>query len=82
MMPKTNVSGVDTAIYRFAPRNPEPLYWTAKEVGLLLQLSDKSIYRLAKSDPTFPMTIIGGARRFPRVAVLRWLDNRTQGRPA
>ena len=38
---------------------------TAAQVGELLQLSAKSIYRLAADDPTMPMLKLGGTIRFP-----------------
>jgi predicted DNA-binding transcriptional regulator AlpA len=55
-------------------------FWTAAEVGKLVKLSDKSIYRIASKDPTFPCVKIGGTLRFPRDRVLRWLARRTQGK--
>ena len=54
-------------------------YLTADEVAGILQLSPKTIYRLAKTDPTFPMLKLGGAVRFPRERLLRWLTMREQG---
>jgi excisionase family DNA binding protein len=56
-------------------------YLSAEEVAGILQLSPKTIYRLAKTDPTFPMLKLGGAVRFPRDRLLRWLWDREQGRP-
>jgi excisionase family DNA binding protein len=56
-------------------------YLTADEVGTILRLSPKTIYRLAKADPTLPMLKLGGAVRFPRERLLRWLWDREQGRP-
>jgi excisionase family DNA binding protein len=54
-------------------------YLTADEVAAILRLSPKTIYRLAKSDPTLPMLKLGGAVRFPRERLLRWLAMREQG---
>jgi predicted DNA-binding transcriptional regulator AlpA len=58
-------------------------YMTPNQVGELLQLSAKSVYRLASSDPTFPLLKLGAGRnatvRFPRERLLRWLEQRTQG---
>ena len=54
-------------------------YLTADEVAGILQLSPKTIYRLAKTDSTFPMLKLGGAVRFPRERLLRWLVMREQG---
>ncbi len=58
---------------------PAPEYLTADEVGKMLKLSGKSIYRVAAQDPTMPVLRIGGSLRFPRARLLRWLDDRTQG---
>ena len=57
-------------------------FWTAEEVGKLVRLSDKSIYRLAKEDPTFPVVKVLGSLRFPKDRVQRWLAKRTQGAKA
>src|SRR2546430_14768312 len=38
-------------------------YLTAGQIAELLQVSEKSVYRWAAGDPTFPMLKIGGARR-------------------
>jgi excisionase family DNA binding protein len=56
-------------------------YLTAAQVGDLLQLSAKSVYRLAKADPTMPMLKLGGTVRFPRERLERWLRDREQGSP-
>jgi predicted DNA-binding transcriptional regulator AlpA len=65
------------------PGPTPPEYLTADQVGELLQLSAKSVYRLASSDPTFPLLKLGAGRnasvRFPRERLLRWLEQRTQG---
>jgi predicted DNA-binding transcriptional regulator AlpA len=60
--------------------DPGAAYLTAEQLGAILQLSPKSVYRLAKSDPSFPVLKIGGSVRFPRERVLRWLRDREQGR--
>jgi predicted DNA-binding transcriptional regulator AlpA len=63
---------------------PTAAYLTADQVGTLLQLSAKSVYRLAADDPTFPRLKLGTGRnasvRFPRERLLRWLRDREQGR--
>ena len=46
----------------------------------MVQLSGKTIYRLAKEDPTMPALRIGGSLRFPRERLERWLREREQGR--
>jgi len=59
-----------------ARRDPLPEYLTADQVGGMLQLSAKSIYRLAKADPTFPQIKLMGSLRFPRERLMRWLRAR------
>jgi excisionase family DNA binding protein len=54
-------------------------YLTAAQVAELLQISAKSVYRWAAGDPTFPMLKIGGAVRFPRERLWRWLREHEQG---
>ena len=56
-------------------------YLTPDEVGEMLQLSAKSVYRLWKADPTMPALKIGGSVRFHRERLERWLRDREQGRP-
>src|SRR5438128_2020732 len=58
-----------------------PAYLTADQVGELLQLSAKTVYRLVKADPTMPALKIGGTVRFPRERLERWLRSREQGPP-
>lgn len=57
-----------------------PVYLVAKEVAALTRLSEKSIYRLMKDEPSFPHVRIGGSVRFPRERLLRWISGRTQGK--
>lgn len=64
-----------------SPLEVSPAYLTAEEVGDMLQVSVKSVYRWAKSEPTFPMLKLGGTVRFPRERLLRWLRDVEQGRP-
>ena len=54
-------------------------YLTASQIAELLQVSEKSVYRWAAVDPTFPMLRIGGTVRFPRERMLRWLRQHEQG---
>ncbi len=56
-------------------------YLTTSQVSEMLQVSSKTIYRWALSDPTFPALKIAGIVRFPRERLLRWLREREQGRP-
>ena len=60
---------------------PDPeSYDTAVDIGKIVRLSHKTVYRIAKTDPSFPATRIGGTLRFPRSRVLRWLAARTLGK--
>lgn len=54
-------------------------YLVPEEVAALLRLSVKSVYRLAKTEPTLPVLRIGGSIRFPRERLERWLRDREQG---
>lgn len=58
---------------------------TPGEVAAMLQLSDKTIYRLAKTDPTMPALKLGAGKkatvRFHRARLERWLLDRLQGAP-
>jgi len=58
----------------------EPIYDTAEDIGKIIKLSSKTIYRMAAQDPSFPSLRIGGSVRFPRDRVLRWIRDREQGR--
>ena len=53
-------------------------YLTANQVAQILQVSEKTVYRWAKDDPTFPMLKLGGTVRFPKERLTRWLEQRTQ----
>jgi predicted DNA-binding transcriptional regulator AlpA len=46
----------------------------------MLQLSVKSVYRLARADATLPQLKLMGSVRFPRERLMRWLRAR-EGRP-
>lgn len=59
----------------------EQEYLTAQEVGHMVRVSEKTVYRWAQDDPTFPVTRIGGVVRFHRERIRRWLRDREQGRP-
>ena len=58
----------------------EAMYLTTKEFAGLVRLSEKTVYRIASTDPTFPTTRVGGSIRIPRERALRWLAKRTSGR--
>lgn len=45
----------------------------------MLQVSAKSIYRWSSADPTMPALRIGGALRFHRERLDRWLREKEQG---
>jgi excisionase family DNA binding protein len=58
----------------------EAAYLTPEQLAAMLQISVRSVYRLA-GDPTMPMLKLnGGALRFPRERLERWLREREQGR--
>jgi excisionase family DNA binding protein len=60
----------------------EPAYLTPRQVAALLQISSKTLYRLASTDPTLPCLRIGGkggALRFPKARLEAWLRAREQG---
>jgi excisionase family DNA binding protein len=57
----------------------EAIYDTAADIGKIVKLSNKTIYRMAKDDPSFPVLRIGGSIRFPRERVLKWFKQREQG---
>jgi excisionase family DNA binding protein len=59
----------------------EPVYLTPDQVGELLQVSAKSVYRWAEKDPSMPRLKIAGTVRFPKDRLLSWLRSREQGRP-
>src|SRR2546428_677369 len=54
-------------------------YLTAGQIAELLQVSEKSVYRWAAGDPTFPMLKIGGTVRLPPRRLGNWLHERQQG---
>src|SRR3989441_12009165 len=54
-------------------------YLTASQIAELLQVSEKSVYRWAALDPTFPMLRIGGAVPFPRERMARGLRPHQEG---
>jgi predicted DNA-binding transcriptional regulator AlpA len=56
-----------------------PEYLTAAQVASMLQLSTKSVYRLARADATLPQLKLMGSVRFPRERLLRWLRAREGG---
>jgi excisionase family DNA binding protein len=58
-----------------------PLYLTAGQVSELLQVSVKTVYRIASNDASFPALRLahGGSVRFHRERLLRWLDAHEQG---
>jgi predicted DNA-binding transcriptional regulator AlpA len=57
-------------------QGPSPDYFVPIEFADLIRLSEKSLYRLMKNDPTFPYVRIGGSIRIPRERALKWLAKR------
>lgn len=71
------------SVERIAPLPPtslEPVYLTPDQVGELLQVKVKTIYSWSRDDATMPVIRIGHTVRFPRERLLRWLQDREQGR--
>ena len=67
---------------RSARELPEgALYLTADQLATIVQVSTKTLTRLAQRDPSFPVLSIGGVVRYPRERVLTWFRQREQGRP-
>jgi excisionase family DNA binding protein len=62
--------------------NHDETYDTVATLAKFLTLSPKTIYRWSRADPSFPVTKVGRAVRFPRSRVQKWLNERTQGRRA
>jgi excisionase family DNA binding protein len=60
---------------------PESEYLTAAQLAELLQVSTRTVARWASSDPSMPVTRLGGVVRFHRARVERWLRASEQGRP-
>jgi len=53
-------------------------YLTLKEVAILLKLSERSVYRLAKDGKLPGFKPGGGAWRFRRADVESWVDEQIQ----
>jgi Helix-turn-helix domain len=73
-----------------SPAIVEAEYLTPVDVATLLQVSVKSVYRWVAEDASLPAVWLGrsggprrhgGTLRFPRQALLRWLQSKEQGRP-
>lgn len=56
-------------------------YLTPAQLAAIVQVSTKTLTRLAQRDPSFPVLSIGGVVRYPRERVLMWFRQREQGRP-
>jgi excisionase family DNA binding protein len=54
-------------------------YLTAKQVGNLLQISDRTVERWALEDASMPALRVGRTLRFPAAELRRWLERSTQG---
>jgi len=55
-----------------------PLYLTPEQVAFMMQVSPKTVYRLAATDPSLPATRFGRAVRFRADLLEHWLAARTQ----
>ena len=56
-----------------------PVFLTIEQVAQLLQVSEKSVSRWAKADPTMPALRIGRTLRFNQERLMAWLKTNTQG---
>ena len=57
------------------------VYLTPAQLAAVVQVSTKTLTRLAQRDPSFPVLYVGGVVRYPRERVLMWFRHREQGRP-
>ena len=57
-------------------------YLTVAQVAVLLQVKPATVYTWVRDDPSLPALKIAGTVRFRRVALLGWLREHEQGRPA
>jgi len=57
------------------------LYDTPEQVAAALQISTRSVYRMAKKHADMPVLKLDGVLRFPRERLEKWLRAREQGRP-
>ena len=49
-------------------------YMTVREVAEMLHVDEKTVSRWSRSDPSMPVLRRGKIVRFPREALMRWLD--------
>jgi hypothetical protein len=57
----------------------EAEYGSVRWWAQVTNTSPRSVARLIKKEPTFPVVKIGGALRIPKERARRWLAKRTQG---
>lgn len=55
--------------------NMDARFMTADEVAAYLGLKRQTIYNRVSTDPTFPRHKVGGALRFRREEIDRWIAN-------
>ena len=59
----------------------DPVYLTAQQAADLLQVSTRTLRRMATADPTLPcLRVSSQVVRFPKDRLLRWLERRERGR--
>jgi len=56
-----------------------PVFLTVPQVAAMLQISGKTVLRLAAADATMPCLRIGRTLRFDRDRLLAWFKMNTQG---
>ena len=66
----------ESAGARVAGSVPAPAYLTPSDLAGELQVSEKSVYRYARDNPSMPQLHIGGVLRFPRERLRKWLRAR------
>lgn len=57
-----------------APQDAEPLLLTAAQVAGLLQIGERTVWRLLSVGAIIAPVRIGGATRWRRDALQRWID--------
>lgn len=77
------MSSIKSIISNAAPCDPAKsgttLYLTATQVADLLQVSTRTVERMAREDTTMPALRLGRILRFPWLELQLWLARGTQG---
>jgi excisionase family DNA binding protein len=75
----TGNSGITVGLAATQHARSEPKWLISSDVAELLQISSRTVQRIALSDASMPVTRLGRLVRFERQALRRWLERRTQG---